>query len=195
MLADLRARHVTAAKDLPERRLHLREADLKIAGTPKPARPQGGGGAGSACAQRRCCRRPARPDRDAVGRRGRGDSGGGASYRRRSVASMRPRPNSTRLAIDRTLGNGARPGYRRSRRPSQRFAPTIIPPAAALPLGLARRICRPFRIGSASCGPGRGTSRRSSQWRSHSLKLWSAGKSRLPRRRSGSIPKRARSSV
>jgi len=32
MLADLRARHVTAAKDLPERRLHLREADLKIAG-------------------------------------------------------------------------------------------------------------------------------------------------------------------
>jgi uncharacterized protein YhaN len=32
MLADLRARHVTAAKDLPERRLQLREADLKIAG-------------------------------------------------------------------------------------------------------------------------------------------------------------------
>ncbi|SFK63864.1 ATP-binding protein [Methylocapsa palsarum] len=32
MLADLRARHVTAAKDLPERRLQLREEDLTIAG-------------------------------------------------------------------------------------------------------------------------------------------------------------------
>ena len=35
-LADLRARHVTAEKDIPERHLQLREAELVISGIPQP---------------------------------------------------------------------------------------------------------------------------------------------------------------
>ena len=69
-LADLRARHVTAEKDIPERRLQLREAELVISGIlsrierkgePDPARLD-------TPSLRR--RRPAGLDRDAIGRRG-----------------------------------------------------------------------------------------------------------------------------
>ena len=166
---------MTAEKDIPERRLQLREAELVISGIlsrierkgePDPARLTLRASVVSAL-------------------RGLIETRSGVEAATQSaegeLSEVRRRLDEVLAKLEQT-GGGQELGLGRETRISSLVATVAALRAddhaarAALPSGLAQPISRPWRIGSASCGPGRVTSSNSSNWRSPKLALSSAGR-------------------